>query len=588
MDFFLTVVCVVVLALPYISVGLAPSVSLGFVRVTAVLFGVHIFVALLLQSIEMFSFVSVALFHGVGELVFLGMLYKRGLLSRSLRRLRLVTIDWSLVLVVILSFFALYQVHFNYSGTYNEAGSFEYKQAQNLSHPYPYFSDEWYAVAFAQRPIETGGLPLGNPFDRQDDSFFNVQFPFHAGVAEIATLLRVDITSSYVVFGIVCSVGIVLLLYMCIKELGVNTVSAALVSLGSLFVVNGGNMPGLWNFMPVHAGVIVFLMGIFFLCTYDTRGVVGVIFLITLLYPPLLLIFLSMFGVSLLEKEYSKKTILYSALACFLGVGALVLLGAVGDIEYLLSKVWYESFLGDVTPYFFPHYIMPAWLLSLSCVGMFVAVRESKVLVVGAVISLLFWGVYLITPMRFMIGLERIIFVSTMILVILAGFGIHFVLVFLQERVGRWIRYVPHIGIIVLAVCTCWYTQGDGWQKLVVVDYVHAQVLLPAAPAQIFFQREDVAVVNTHEKGRFLSHPWHGVALGVLTQHTPVVTKPGTVSINSHLYDVFMSARCEEKRKIAQEYNVQFVYTPAFSCEGFVEVQKSTGHNVFVLYDVEN
>jgi hypothetical protein len=193
--------------------------------------------------------------------------------------------------VVIISAVTLYQVHYNYTGKYSMVNDvlFQYHEVKNMQYVYPYFSDEWYAVALVKESIKNHSLPLNNPFD---SSFFpNLEMFFHSFIAEIMMLFGFDPLTQYTALSVFINTLIILLAYCFLRINNVSKLTSAISSLSILYITCGSNLPGIWNLIPITMGIVLSLIGFCFLSAFDFKMAVLSFVFGALFYPPLIIFY---------------------------------------------------------------------------------------------------------------------------------------------------------------------------------------------------------------------------------------------------------------------------------------------------------
>ncbi|MEK7562294.1 MAG: hypothetical protein AAB509_01260 [Patescibacteria group bacterium] len=507
-------------------------------------------------------------------------------------------IDWIFFAVAIISVLTLYQVHYNYTGKFNRVNDdlFQYHEAKNMQYVYPYFSDEWYAISLVKESINNHSLPIKNPFD---SSFFpNLEMFFHSFIAEIMLLLGLDPLTQYTVLSIFINTLIILLAYLLLRINNVSKFASAISSLSVLYITSASNLPGIWNLIPVTMGIALFLMGLCFLSlhrssmqvsdtynNYRCQTPITLTFLFAaLLYPPLiifcaiaLLIYLKFARVSI---------VLFFSGAIILA--ALLVFPFAEASKYIFSNLFYRSFTGDFMPQFSFYYIIPWCIIILAIIGLPFVIKNKKWLFYQLIMGIIFWIFYTFSAYRIIIGYERVVFFTSILVALISGFGIEESKKYLSlkfEKIRPVFKYIEVGAIVLFFLFIPFYTQGENWRKLILTNNLIQADSIPKSPANNYLTDEDLRIFKNIKQKRFFSIPWKGTVIGIATNNYPIATKGGTITMNSKnpiAYQQFMEYDCDKKFQFAKERNVDYIYSSAFSCLNFQEIDKSS--EGFVLY----
>ena len=147
-----TAIGLIFLFSPFLLLSKLKNKKEGFLIILAFLITFHLLLAVLAQALQIFSYPLILTING---LIFLGVIIKtnfKNLFEEFKKGAK--KLDWVLILILIISFISLFSVHYNYSGKYSVVTSPEYLQAENMKYPFPYFSDEWYAVSLIKHSLE--------------------------------------------------------------------------------------------------------------------------------------------------------------------------------------------------------------------------------------------------------------------------------------------------------------------------------------------------------------------------------------------------------------------------------------------------
>lgn len=443
-------------------------------------------------------------------------------------------IDWLMIIVSLISLLSLYQVHYNYTGKINLATdtTVGYHEVQNMRYPYPYFSDEWYAVALSQNPFK-------NPFD---GTFFpNLEFAFHLSLRLLNPL------TDYTFYSIFVNTIIILLSYIFLTSNKVSRPVSAVFALSLLYINCGANVPGLWHLIPFTYG-LVFLLLTYIIRRYSLLfACIGCLF-----YPPLALFFI-----------LSNPKILF------------VLILLIPAAFTFSHRIFFTSFSAPLLPQYAVWDIMfwPIFILA------FFGAKKMRWLFLQLILGIIYWFIYSQTTGRFLIEYERIVITTAIIATLCAG-------LFFRRFKSVIVNYIA-MGILILYFLMIpSYTSRDNWMKLVSVQPETGAVAQPKAPANNYLTPDDIKIFSKLNNPYFLSRPWKGTVIGVATKSRPVVTKEGTISMNyEKLSWDFESGDCVFKTNVAKSYGIPYFYFPSFSCPGFVKIEES--NEGFALYKFE-
>ncbi|MFH1968463.1 MAG: hypothetical protein ABIJ84_03700 [bacterium] len=506
---------------------------------------------------------------------------------------KLSSIEWTLFVVIIVAFLSLYQVHYNYTGKINFATDIEvsYHEVKNMEYVYPYFSDEWYAVLFIENSIGSGNLPLAG---FGGEYFMNLEMFFHSLSAEIMLILGLDPLTQYTLFSIFANILIIVLAYIFLRINRVSKLSAGLSSLLILYITSGANLPGIWNFIPLHLGIIFCLIGFCFLALGKFGLATFTSFFVAIFYAPLVIFYgagLIVFCIFRFKEKIKEHQILiiYSVALSILILPAAYLILMVSPlssfVSYVFTKILYTSFYGANLNVDFPFYnVIPLSAIFLALWGLRSIYKNLKwffsVLILGAV----FWFFYSFTTTRFLIEYERIVFFVSIIACIISGFGLKRIELY-AGKLKNAFKYLEVGFIVLFLLLVPFYTQSESWKKFIVRDIGgSATEFFPKAPANNYLAPDDLRVFEGIKNKRFLSIPWKGTVIGVATKNYPLVTKEGTISMGKES-DVFrfLASDCDGKTSMAKEKKIDYVYLYEFNCTGFEKIEKSS--EGFSLYN---
>lgn len=588
-----TIIGLILLLIPFLLIVKFKNKKLGFFYIFSFLFGIHLFIAIITQSFGIFNY---GVIIGINIFIAVGVLIKTDFikLKDNLKNLK---IDWMLILIIIILGISLYSVHYNYTGKITTITK-NFNEVQHMRYDYPYFSDEWSAVSLIKYSIGSGKLPLMNPL-WPGQPFPNFELPFHSFISEMILLLDLDPLTQYTILSFFSGLIICLLVYFILRVNHIMKFPSAIACLSIPLILNGANLPGLWYLFPIILGMISLLLGFVFMSLKDHKMVLFMAFLTLIFYPPLFVLFgASLLAYFILLKINFKKKIQY--LSWFFGICIFVSVslsffvfftkGSGSEfISYVFSKIFYESFTTSAIPDYSIWKVIPIFSLVFSGIGVFKIWKKKIWLIVPVLVGLIYWVVYSRVLLRFIIEYQRVVFSSSILIIILSGFGMHYTLEFLKKI--EFIKKFKIINLLIIIVLVLFfissfsYTQNDDWNDLKAYSVIDDAVFSPAAPANNYLHEDDLRLFENITKKKFLSNPWKGLVIGVATNNYPLETKSSTITNKIFNPFEFMNLDCSDKLKISIKKEIDYVYLIQMDCEGFDLVGVSS--EGLYLYEVQ-
>lgn len=604
----LTLLGLTLLAAPLLSLPRFTDKRTGLAILLGVTLVMHLSIALLTQAAHLFTYPIVVSCTLITLVIGFSLSRPRQLVADWYRLLTqaqswLPRAEWGLLAVIGLALVGLHQVHRNYTGLISVSDAPGYTQVQHLSYPYPYYSDEWYAIAFIKDSIAHRRLPLTFPYTHEHAPFANLEAPVHALLAELVVLLNLDPLSQYTLLTVGAGTLICVLLYLILRHLEVDQPAATVTAVSTLFITSGANLPGLWHLIPVIVGTISLLLTIIMLARRQRAGTIIGGSLTALLYPPLIIFLLPALGVLLLtDDRWSRrdKQLIAGSISGLVILAGLVLLTVfwrtlTGDLANFTSglkhlvttALVYQTYTPDALPRYLPWYVLHPLVLAVALLGAPRLWRQARWLAVMLLTGSVLWLIYSQSEWRVIIEYQRVVLVTAIIAVISAGLGLQHALTAAAHTLRE--PRLPLAGtaalLIFITLGLTTYTSRTTWQQLI-LRLETGHIVQPAAPANTYLHPDDLRLFAPLHEQRFLSLPWKGTVLGAATDNHPVSTKPGTISLNPGLPTEFLQADCAGKTALATAHHLTYAYLPPFRCQGFT----STGQSAegLVLYRLES
>lgn len=570
---------------PFLLIFCFTDRSRGFLYTLTADIAFHLFLALATQFFHLFSYPTILGFNlAAATAVIFILIRKNRKISFSIK------LNWFLIIAFGIIILELASVHYFYSGVVSTIT--EKQIVTKASYPYPYFSDEWVGVAFTNYSISHNSLPIVNPLNnnRLPENFPNIFIGFFAILAEVFLLLSLPPLTGYPLLTLISGLLICLLVYILLRRNGVKLLPAVIATLCLPYIVNGQNLPGLWYLLPITGGLILFLVSLASLNDDNHLLSWGSSALALLLYPPLVVFIAPLFIlIPWLDKNSKARTklklILSGLLIIFIAALLIIYLqrSNFGHISSLISAYLFYPALDRGIPDFFIWTVVPWLALPLAALGLIVLWQKKLFfLLAPLLIGLLFWTVYSHSLYFLVIGYDRVVLVTSVLIIISSAFGLDWLKEKITQKIPLLSGSTVNLEIIIFLLLIFLflafsYTQRSDWSKLVLRTKTEngPQANQPLAPATMFLSASDWRLFKDLPKKRFLTLSWKGLAIGAATGLYPLDSKSAIVTNRILSYDTFMQADCPEKDNLAQKHHLRYIYSFPFACDNFKELGKS-------------
>ena len=564
----------------------------GFLTILSGLIAFHLILAIATQALHIFSYSLIISITSLLALSALATLY----IKRSAIEKPKFSLNYFTIFAILIIAFQFWSVHYSYTGTITMIDG--YQEVANNKYAYPYYSDEWIGASLINYSIQNQSLPLVNPL-WQNTRFNNPTFPFFSFLAEIFLILGLNPLTTYPFFAIFTGILICSLVYLILRKLNTGVPASILAALSIPYIINGANLPGLWNFLPLTAGLILFLFGILSFVSNFRNLTIFYSILSIVFYPPIILFSLPLI-IAICLKDLNQKAI-WLALGSLIIIFLIALVFIFGTANFATLKDSIMSLivrtnLQNGIPKFNILTIIPIWTLILATIAIIIKFiakftrsnlvnkvrpcKNSSLLLALVFIGLIFWAIYSGTQQVFVIEYQRVIVITSILITLFAGLGFENI----KNHLKISEKKLTLLILAIFAIASPFYTRYTDWQKLImVIDTGKEKVeVSPASPANIYLTQTDLDLFENIKGQRFIAPAWKGLVIGVATHNFPLDSKPSTLTNKILSYNTFLSANCVKKLALAQKFQIAYAYSAPFSCPHFTRLGESLEN--LVLY----
>lgn len=606
----ITFLGIIIFAIPFVSLVLFKDKMIGFLSIFTMSFLLHLLIALATQALGIFRYeviisiysvlsLAVLIFvylkhshkiqdkiHGKGRclILFSNLSYFGQFLKKLISKQNLLVVT-----AFAIVFFNLLSVHYNFTGTVNSyGGSYE---VENSTYIYPYFSDEWVAIAFINYTIESQSIPAFNPLTEKVE-YHNPLVPYFSFLSDIFLFCGFDPLDDYEFVNLLVGLTTCLMFFMLLLSIGVDKRVSALVVLVIPYITNGGNLPGIWFLIPMTFALIFYLISLIGFAKGDNKLLSAASFLTICLYPPFIVFVLPVLFALVFRNKGAKIKTLIKGLLFPVGI-SLVAIALVGSIVFssfkllvILETLHFYFFRTNLVGGYlsFPIWIvLPLFVLPFALFGILLAIRNKLYFILLPLFTgLAFWLCYVGAERVLIIDFPRVVVITAFLVLIFFGIAFNYLAKrFIDER---YKNILTAVCIFVAMVLSITYTENDSWKglKLHSNDDPEDVMLYPAPTASRFLTEEDLMLFSSFTKKKFISPPWKGLAISAATGNYPMATKPSTVGVFVMNYDWFVNASCKEKDEASIDNNLSYAYSTEFDCPNFIKIGESSER--LVLY----
>jgi len=583
-----TILGLILILIPFLLINKFENKKKGFYIILFSILGFQFIIAFLFQLLGFFNYINVLILNILIDLI---IIYKTNF-KEIKKNIKNIKIDWYLVFLIIIVFICLYSVHHNYTGEITTIND-NFKEIENFKYHYPYFSDEWAGISLIKYSIDSGKLPFVNPL-WYNQKFVNLGFAIHTLSSEFILVLNLNPLTDYIWLSFFSGFLICLLVYFILRENKISKFSSLIASISVLYITRGANLPGVWTLIPLIGGIIFMLFVILFLSLKNEKfslfsGIFSLIF-----YPPMIIFVFPIFLFYYLFNNGKKFQYFYYFIILLIFSGLLlslisIFLGTNSFHSFLSSlseKLFYEAFTTNAIPDFAIWKVVLLPVLILSIVGFIKLIfNKKKLWIVSPVfVGLVFWFVYSFNLLRLIIGYERLVFATSVLIVLLSGFGLDYSFNYIKKfKIYKYKSILKLVFLVLIFILSLSYTNLNNWSELKLYN-LNGRVLSPAAPANQYLIEDDLRLFNFNEK-RFITIPWKGLVIGVATDNYPLNSKAATLTNKKYDYYSFINSDCNKMKQIIKKYNIDYIYTNKdLNCE-FEKIGES--EEGLILYKTE-
>jgi hypothetical protein len=439
-------------------------------------------------------------------------------------------------------------------------------------------------------------LPTVNPLAVNEPTP-NLLIPFDSMLAGLFVLLGLSPISDFAILAIIFGILVSASIYVAARCWGIGKFSSAMVFLLIPYITNGANLPGIWFLLPYIASAVPFFIMLACLGKREYMLASIAAFLSLILYPPFVVFIAPAFLIAVFLEYRNHHLERPKALAYFAWPLAVAII--CGLVFLLVGSDWSVAFSYIGHALFhrgldlgIPSYgiwnVIPMIAFPFIFIGCADIIKRRLFPFVALIVAgLSYWVLYAFYPDVIIIEYPRIVVITSLILLFVAGFGIDWSLSYFNQYMSfahspGTVLLVERVAVIIIGlifiVASFWYPIGQEWKTFNIFEKNGNGTIMiePSQPLNRYLAPDDLAIWHGISGRNFIAPPWKGLVIGVATGNFPLETKPSTITVDIMPYESFISADCTEKSVLARRYLISYAYSSLFDCPDFSDLKESS------------
>lgn len=609
---------VILILIPYLAVFTYCSPREGFLKMGAYSSLFYLTLSLVTQAFHVFTYPVVLSFYIVFALFWLIVCIKEFLARKSFY-LEVISIknvlknNWIFFVAIAVIFLQLFSVHYAYTGTVETLRGQEV--VSHSFYTYPFFSDEWVTVSLVNYSIDHQRLPLVNPL-YYNEPFPNILLVFPSLLAEFFLITGLNPVTEYSALAIFFGLVLCASLYVLLKSYKVHSYVSAASILCVPYIANTGNLPALWILLPFTIAIIFLIWQLIAQRQRYYRQAGAYAALSLFVYPPIVVFTIPILFVGLffgrkedIKSDKKNSDVLASCLSkraapyfvpLFICLGASLLIFYLAlsrfdmTVTSILSKYIVRPNLDPNIAFYALWNVLPLGIIVLAILGIYRVIKNAYYdILTVLVICFGYWFLYMLFDGVFIIGVSRIVVITSFFLIVAAGFGLIYLIDGVAEMIS--IQYVSNeciakrmavfVGVSSVALSLLLLPSYGGrntWQKLVITltDKEGQYNVITGPVVNRYLTADDLRLFEGVKGESFIAPSLKGLVIGVATGNFPLESKSSTITNQLFSYNKFIGLDCAGKARVSQNHHLHYIYADQFNCPQFNVV----GHSQEGLY----
>ncbi len=495
-----------------------------------------------------------------------------------------------IVAIFITSFIYLLLPNIHFKGGYNDAVTYKFDEKTNaLSfdrvikneeegkyYPYPSYSDEWVAFGKIRNIIEDKSLPFKN-YLKGDAFSFEPLATYFSYLSYIYLYFNLSLEQFFLI-GKFFNFFLILSFFFLFRSIKISKFASVTASIISLFIMNTQIVTGLWMFIPFNMGALFFFVSLIAFIN-NFKNISLVLSSISILfYPPMLfpVIVWNLINLNKFTQDKKIKKIIYSFV---LAAIVFFTLKAIPNFYPNIINKFIENFIRP-TAYGMPEN-QNLWnlynfiFIPIILAGAFLSYKNHRDIFNFFVFLNLFWLYYYINQTIIFIDLPRLIMLYCWFALIFIAISIDSFFVKYKYNTDNKV-YLFVTVLIILILCAGSYTQ------MFANNYLKKGQ--PSPILNTYYKQADIDVFKDFKDKNFLADEWKSLIIASVVGNIPMNSKGSYINTKVVSFTKFMNSSCDEKNKLSNQFKIDLIYGPRFSCANFVLIKKGSDDNLLYKF----